>query len=619
MVPRRMSFWKLWTLVGLLFAVGGGLQVATGQSPAGKLPAGKSPDPKGSDTSLPQLSPPAYAWFPDTLVAITQVENLGSAWEQIQTTGIWEKFWQLPEVTKGMQSPQGRQFQLGRKFIENLVGQPLEELAAELTAQPALLGLDRNREFALLFSPAPGAYERLKKLVEDLAQVGNFGQNGPAIRAVQYKGIPAYAIDRARLAFHSGRILVSSGNTLGRAILDRALGEKEHCLPDAPWFQLALPQISHRPEQRVQISGAIDLEWVRESGQLRLPMGKEIGQELLVGGVVEVWQQAPWVTFQVGWADHALQFQVAVPLSQPLPETRSYFFGSGAGAAGPLPKDLPGRLLSVRWHRDLGAFWKMIPQIVSDENALAELAKNESEISTLFGGMITVGDVFDYLGPGLELVACLPEFDSDQGQPEIKLPKFGLVGTLREPERAEKALRLAFQQVVSFSNLNAGAGKYPPLEVVSEKVDATRFLTASYLALDSMSMQSADTQAAPSSSLYLNFSPTLAIQSDRFVLASDRRLAEQLLQASSTAGAPPGDLENSVLEIWPEAIVQIARMNFEPLVAQRMLETGHDRSTAVREVELGLALAGCFQSIGLKLCLREGQLVFDAQARLAPR
>jgi hypothetical protein len=291
-----------------------------------------------------------------------------------------------------------------------------------------------------------------------------------------------------------------------------------------------------------------------------------------------------------------------------------YFFGSPDVEAAPQAIELPNRIASGRWFRDFGLFWKVAPQLIQDENALAGIAKAESDISTLLGGMVTLSEVLQYFGPDIEFVAVQPIDDPNGKPPSIRFPAFGITGTLREPAKAQPALRLAFQQVISFSNLNAAAASFPPLEVMAEREGEQLLVTGSYFAMDGAAMSN-----QPGSDVYKNFSPTLGFQQDRFVLTSHRDLAKQILAAPRPPrnATPQSTLkDNTVLELWPRELAIAGEINREPLIAQRMLTTGQGRESAAAEIDLTLALLKQFESATLRLQASESALVLEFDTQL---
>ncbi len=568
----------------------------------------------------------AASWLPDSVVAVVRFEKLGELWTSLEQTGAWQTVASAPQLAQLQATPQYRQWTTGRLFIEGLFEQDLPSLVQEATAGPGIAALDRDGGLAVIFHPAEDTFQRTQKVLSEFATLAGLSREGPpGLRAVAYQGVPAFAADELRIAFHQGRVVLASSSALGKAILDRALAaQPQQNLAQQAWYRAAESALAAAGLSDLRVHGAIDLEALRQAGKLQMERGKDLGQELILGGVFEVISQSPWATFGGDFAGGQLAVRFAAPLPQSLDPRWDYFFGSadadgkGRGSV-PASFEFAEQILSVRWHRDLGAFWNMAPQLISDENAQAGMAKAESDIATLLGGVTTVGEVFGFLDPQFDLVVCQPRESIRAAQAEIKIPTFALVGKMRDRAKGERVLRLAFQQLISFANLNAGPGGYPPMEVLTERVDGDTFCVAEYMQLSDR-QDSRDYMAA---GLYRNFSPTLAISDERLVIASDRGLAEQILAAppstrSTSDGALAGGT-NSIIEIRPPQAAALGQMNRDALIAQRMLQTGRERTEVAAEIDLFLAIADRIDYAALRLGVDATYVTLDGVLRLATK
>ena len=581
----------------------------------------------GFAQSSSQPSKPGSAsvdWLPDSVVAVVQFRDLGDLWKTLEQTKFARTVIGSAEFERFQESPQFAQLTAGRLFIEGLFEQDLRELLQEATAGPGVAALDRDGAFAVICFPSAETMSRTEKILSEFATLAGLSREGPpALRAVSYQGISAYAADQARIALHQGRIVIASNNTIGKAILDRALSSQLAALPRQAWYQAAERTLAAADLAERRIRGAIDLEALRQAGKLSLERGKDLGQELLFGGVLEVVGDAPLAVFGAEFSpEQQLAVRFAAPLPTPLDARWDYYFGAAQdrakpSSAAPVSLEFAERIFSVRWHRDLGAFWNLAPQLITDENAQAGIAKAESDIATLFGGVTTVGDVLGFLEPQFELVVCQPSTTIRESSEAIKVPAFALVGKMRKREAGERVLRLAFQQIVSFANLNAGPGGYPPMEVMTERVDGNTFCVAEYMQLS----DSGNTRDYSAAGMYRNFSPTLAVSADRLVLSSDRALAERIVAAAATGPASDataqGGTTNSIVEIWPQQAAALAGLNRDALIAQRMLQTGLDRVRVAADIDLALALAQCVEHAALRLAVVRGNLTIDAVVQLA--
>ncbi len=561
---------------------------------------------------------PARFLPPDVSIVVS-VHDLGRRWNEISQTALVERLFELPQIKVALEDKKIRDLLKGQKFIEGLFSRQLPDLLQDYTQNGATLAWKGEKEFVLLFQPSADALGRLKQTLKEFASaaaLGNANQGKAELFATTYRDQDAFGLDKARIGFANGWVVASSTSEFGKSVIDRVLGDKAKSIAEESWFQQATGLArSVTSANRPAITALINVQKLRPFMKLKTDRGMDAGKELLFGGILEAIDSAPVAAAIGDIGPEGAFVRIATPRPKASATKMEYFFGLATTESAPQPIDLPSRVLSTRWHRDVGLFWKMAPQIISDENALAGIAKAESDISTLFGGMVTVSDVFEYLGPDLELVAVRPLSQTAVGKLSMQIPAFGVAGNLRNVEKAQPALRLAFQQVVSFANLNAGAGKYPPLEVMTEREAGTTMISGSYFQMGDDTMYD-----NPAADLYKNFSPTLGFRGDRFVLASHRDLATQILNAPEAKPGNPsaqGHIDNTIIELWPAELALVGKLNREPLIAQRMLATGQERSAATTEVDTALELLKFFETARLRLLAGDDALVLEFDTRLA--
>jgi hypothetical protein len=558
----------------------------------------------------------AFEYLPPDVSLVVSLNNLGQSWQEIAQTDLCRQVLAAPQVEKVLKTNQFKELRRGQTFLEGIFGKPLPDLLQEFTENGATLAWRNEQHVAVLFHPTSETFDRLKLSLKSIADLSELGKSkDDALFATKYRDIDAFGINEARIAFAKGWVVLSSNREMGKAIINRILGDKQKRLADEAWLgqaqALAQSLQAGKPPTAIAL---LHLEKLRSQLKLDADRGVDPGKELFFGGILESIARSPCAALSATIAADTIKISIAAPRIDKGDAKLDYYFGQGEITPAPGAIDLPNRVLSARWHRDVGLFWRMAPQIISDENALAGIAKAESDISTLLGGMVTVSDLFQYLDPNLEFVAVSPMAATAAKPPLIQVPAFGFVGKLRDVEKAKPALRLAFQQVVSFTNLNAGAGKYPPLEVMSERENDTTFITASYIV-----MGNDDAYDNPAADLYKNFSPTLGLRGDRFVLASHRDLAAQALnpgQHQTSQSSPSGQSENTVIELWPDVLAQVGQLNRESLIAQRMLNTGQSHEAAASDVELALDVLRHFESARLRLLAAEKSLTLDFEAKI---
>jgi hypothetical protein len=194
-------------------------------------------------------------------------------------------------------------------------------------------------------------------------------------------------------------------------------------------------------------------------------------------------------------------------------------------------------------------------------------------------------------------------------QPSIRLPAGALVLRLREKQAAKvdikKHFRVAFQSIVALGNLDGTSKGRPLLDMMTERRGKAEILYATYeppAEGEGAGAEAADAKPqatgkepgaagakAAEKDIYYNFSPALVLSSDRVMLCSTKQIADELADLAAAAGTEKV-AQNTLVEISPRPIADLLRENREQLVAQNMLEKGHARDEAEKEIDVFVAL-----------------------------
>jgi hypothetical protein len=117
--------------------------------------------------------------------------------------------------------------------------------------------------------------------------------------------------------------------------------------------------------------------------------------------------------------------------------------------------------------------------------------------------------------------------------------------------------------------------------------------------------------------LNYNASPTVAFVGDRFILASAKPLALELVQHVQHPAPAADSKANTLLQLDGQIGVRSLTENRGPLIAQNMLEKGHDRSAAETEIDRVLAAIRHFEGAALGLSVGNASLDLAVEMRLA--
>lgn len=530
-------------------------------------------------------------------------------------------------------SPQGGQLRAGINFVQFLVGDTIENVAKKLTHGGAAIAVDRQTEGFALIAKAESAQwldEYLKKLVK-LARDNASGRGAPdPVEAVEYRGVTVWKANRAAAAAIDGTFVVVNKPELGKVIVDRLLDGATGGLAASDPFKSAWAMRGEAADGEQNAAwGYFDVEVLRQAnvpkGIYREPKNS-FNAELMLGGVLAILRQTPVATAALSMGQRDVTLKLTTPFDKAWGgESREFFFGpTGQAEQGDAKPgiaasliEVPGTLASLSSYRDVAALWLRAGDLF-DEQVNDRMAEADATLTTLFSGHDFGTEILGGLAPQVRLVSAKHEPVEGGPVPEIKLPSFALVSQLRDPQTMRGEYKRIFQSLVGFLNITGAMNGQPQLDLDSEKVGDETFYTANYL-LD------ADRPEGEKVPIQFNFRPTLGFVGDRMILASTTKLAKEIAAQVATGGVTgetgeaklvasgdEGVDANTVLQLRADVVKEMLELNRAFLVAQNMLEKGHGKEAAEREIGMLMSIVDELEGFGMSLRI-------DRQAEIGMR
>lgn len=508
---------------------------------------------------------------------------------------------EIEDYQKAFQTPQYQQFLFVVKMLEGAVEMRWRPALKLLAHGGVHVAVDGETRGAVLLVKS-GDEEKLAALQDAFftlvrADAKNKGKDDP-IQTGDYRGITAHRIGPARFATVGEWLLVTNKDELGKAVLDRYLAATQDeqemvSLAGQPDFQAAQ---TARPDGALAWAYA-DVKTLREAGAgqklIDGPKGNPVG-ELLLGGIINMLCDAPYAVAALEADQKRLALTAATPFdSARIDEARTYYFGpQGQGAAPPLAA-VNETVFSLSAYRDLAAFWAAAPDLFNDAVS-AKFAEADSSLTTLFAGRDFGEEVLGAARPELQLVVARQSFpQADLPTPDIKLPAFAVVFHLKDEAQMRRPLKVSFQSIIGFLNVVGAMNAQPPLELNNETRDGVEIVSGRYL-------PPADPEDAKRGLINYNFSPTAAFAGDRLILSSTQALARKLVEKTPVAAAPEA-AANTQAKLDSGVLRAILNDNREQLLAQNMLEKGHSREEAEKEIGALLELLTWLETAKLRL------------------
>jgi hypothetical protein len=478
-------------------------------------------------------------------------------------------------------------------MIEGHFGMPWPDVVNAFAAQGAFLGFDAQTQgFVLL---ARGKDQATMEGLRDkfVSLIKLFDQQ-KRLEEAEYHGVRAFRLDEVRFASVNEWFVVTNKSDAGKKVLDRLIGNDlgSSTLASNPRFLAA----SETADDTQDVSLFIDVEAIRTLAS-ELPVFRREPihpvAEVFVGGIQSVVQKTPflWVSSKVDAQKADIVARMPMDPSW-VPDQRAYYFGESSNGRGPEFPQAREPLFRVSTYRDLSQVWLRAGDLFS-ERVNEEMAKADSQLTTLFSGHDFGAEILGSLTPEMSLVVTRQSFENVSPQPAIRLPAFALVLRLRDPEANRREFRRIFQSLVGFLNIVGAMEGNPQLEMnmVNLSQDA-EVIEASYI-------PEAGKSNVTDAPIFYNFSPSVAFVGDRFIISSTSNLARELVAPSP--GATNLSNYNTHGELEVITLRQLLQDNHQQLVSQNMIEKGHTQEEAKAETDLLIDLIGFVEQVRFEL------------------
>ncbi len=554
--------------------------------------------------------------LPKTTIAYAEIGEPAKIIESVMSHPLYAKVMALDVVKAAYEQKQYKDFLTGVKLFEAQIGMPWKEAITKTAGKGMVIAVDGQTKGVMLAITAEDEASQAK-LLETLSNIARLdaalkGKEKPAPLG-DYRGIQGYKLNGAIVGLLGKRLIICNNEEFAKKIVDAHL---DH--PSDSFAQSDLLKSAQKTTSGAMGFGVVDVAKIREFGiakQVFEGRADNPAAELLFGGVLSTLKQTPLATLAIRSSPAGVQAEVTMPHDRKWAgDQREYFFGPGGIGAAPTSVAPPGALFSLRAHRDISSMWLRAGDLF-DEKVNEEMAKAESGISNLFAGKDFAEDILGVLGPQVEIISALNEFPSGVPIPAIKLPGFAMVFDLKDAEAAVPELRRNFQNLIGFFNIVGAMNGQPQFEIETEKADGVQIVSAECV-VDKRKTK--DENAIP---IQYNFSPTAAFAGKKFVIASTRKLAKDIISAKPGAAEKSADtttVTNTAAQLEGKPLRAALEANREQLITQNMLNEGKTRPEAEAAIGVLLEMVSWFENAALALNASDDKLTMTLDVKLDP-
>jgi hypothetical protein len=550
-------------------------------------------------------APAAIELFSQDSVVYLEIAQPSEIVDLVMNHPLNEKILEIPEIKKGLSGKEMFQFRAVVALIEGHIGMSWQEGIAFATSGGVSLAVDaETKGVALIAKSKDGA--QLQTMVDNLVKLAKLDENRrKEIKQQDYRGFKAYAVRDTIVAVMGDSLLVTNKPDLAKKIADGYLDGTNASLAKNETFQKA------RAAKSADASAwaYVDLEKLRQAPNAEKALhgkAQNIFVELLLGGLQSVLQNTEHASAELHLSETSIKLALQTPNDPAwIPQSRDYYFGpQNAGTAPGLL--VPQRtLLNLTSYRDLSKMWLAKEDLLREKD-ISDLAQADSTFSTLFGGLDFGQEVLGAAKPGLRFVVAQQDFSKvETPEPEIKLPGFAFIFELNDPEAVQRRFKVGFQSMIGFVNIQLGQQEMPQLDIETITRDNARLITATYL----------PEKNVDAGLINYNFSPTIAFKDQYFIISSTAELANELVDLGDQP-QPAQAGTNSLITIDANIVTELLDQNRESLISSNMLEEGHDRAQAEKEIGMLIELARMIKGAELKLVSAPEELKLELELQL---
>ncbi|HUG67283.1 MAG TPA: hypothetical protein VMM76_06010 [Pirellulaceae bacterium] len=539
--------------------------------------------------------------LPPSTVVYAELPQPVAVLEVIASHPLRSRIENLQGVRDAYKNKQFLEFKAVVAIVEAKIGQTWPHILRSVTEGGIAIGFDARTQGVMLLVKARDekAAPALLEVLLDVARAAGSDAGRPdPVKSGEYRGIKVYQADKARFAMLGQWLAVTNKPESGKAILDAYLDKPEMTLASNAQFQ----ESRSKAVDAATAWGYVNIEPIRTGGVAKgLFAGKTDNPvaELLVGGLLDTLRHTPYVTASLTLDPQHTRLEFATPHQQEwTTEAREYYFGPDGSGRAPAPIQVEKQLLTLSTYRDVSTMWLRASDLFTD-NVVDQLAKADSNLSTLFSGKDFGEEILGEVHPEIQLVVARQSYADQAPQPAIKLPAFAAIFRLKEPETVGPDFRRTYQSLIGFLNIIGSMNGQPQLDLDIEKEDEYQLVSATYL----------PEKGATGGGLkiHYNFSPSIAFVGEHFIVSSTTALARELVRAVSQGDKQTSEL-NSIVKLNASGVSDILADNRAQLVAQNMLAEGHSKEEAERTIGDLLDLLGTAESASIELAVGDGSL-----------
>lgn len=533
----------------------------------------------GSAVQANDAPPDAAALVPEDAILVLEVPNPRPLVERAFDRQVVSFVQSLPPYRQAVNQPDTRQALEVIRFFENKYDVDTPELFAKLLGGGITLAvLPADQALLIVEAEDPemlaGVHDFFRTIAEgEAAKAGEPNR----VKSAEYGDVKgwSFAPEEAH-AIVENQLIVANSPEILQAALDRRAGVATGSVAESDHFAAARRSIDDNADATLFANMTVlkHLPDFQDAlNQNQNPLGRLLFEPLL-GGL----NQATWLAAGVTVDQEEAILRVCTDRTTGQDPASNRFAEPDSAADGAMPTlRVPRQIAGISLYRDLHRFYAAKDELFGQRTS--GLIFFENMMGIFFSGKDLTEDVLAETHPDIRLVVARQKYDEKTGTPAVQLPGFAAIIRLRDAQDFELVAKEAWQKAIGLVNFTRGQQALPGLIIDSATQQGVSYNVAYFSVAEQEDRRAAG--------MRFNFQPAVAVADDHLILSSTDDLARDLIAALKTESkrqTGPVAGTHSLAVLKGPALAAILKANRDALERQNMVEKGHSREAAKKEI-----------------------------------
>jgi hypothetical protein len=549
-----------------------------------------------------QTPPPAIQWIPQDAVIVLEVTRPKALLDVFTNDKAIASIKALPIYKQQASKPKFNEFLNIISFIETTLDTDWRTGLRKLTGAGITIAVcPEDTVFLIIDAEDEHMLQRFHEFFLNVAR-SEAEKKGKynIVKSKEYDGLTTWTFDGKEAHTIIGKRLVftNKSENLKNILQYRSQTNKTN-LASSPAYQAAKKTVSSDAVTKVFVN-LKPLMGITQIANIFNQQHENPLAALAFTGILESTRNSNWLVLELQTKDNTLALRASVDSKTVVPTSPAAFALPKKSDGGVLPNlSVPRRIAALSLYRDLHQFYSAKDELFPERTS--GLIFFENMMGIFFSGRDLTEEVLAETKPEIRFVVAEQQYNQVIGTPQIKLPAFAAILSLRNPEQFNEVAEEAWQKALGLINFTRGQQALQGL-IIDRPVHKGIMYSMAYFSTSSVENKNNLDQR-------FNIRPALAMPGEYLILSSTDDLARDLIDSLNREmqhKVKPIAETHSLVEIDTAQLTSILNENRNTLVRNDMIKKGSTQEEAEVGIDMLITLVKLINRVRLSLGTHKG-------------